>query len=405
MWLILLSWKNMWRNRQRTLIIISALFFSVVLSVLSSSLKAGIFDNLIRNMVSYYAGYIQVHKRGYWEERTLDNGMKVDDRWLHQLERAFVGVKFSQRLESFSLASFGKNIKGCMVVGIEPLNENKITKLGVELMEGKSFGEDSSGVLLAAGLKNRLQLELGDSLVLLSQGYHGSFAAGQYLVRGVFRSGLPDLNNNLLLLPLRLSQELFAADSVATTLVIQPPSNVSISKVVTQLRQELGDAFEVMSWDEMMPDIKQHVEADSINLQIIQGILYLLICFGIFGTFLMMMQERRQELGMLLAIGMNKKRMMLMILIESMMTVVAGCLLGIVASLPLVFYLYQHPIRLGGSIANAYERFGFEPIFPASLAAQHFWIQGIVVSFLGIILSFYPLYSIWRMEAVQALKK
>ena len=405
MWLPLLSWKNLWRNRQRTAITMAALFFAVVLSVLTSSLKAGIFDNLVRNLVGYYSGYAQIHKKGYWNERILDNGFIVTDSLKNKLQNTGAVKDFSPRLETFMLASFGDNTKGCMVIGLDASLEKKITNLGSEIRDGKELLPESNDVLLAEGLQHRLGIKTGDTLVLLSQGYHGSIAADKYRVRGTFHSGSPDLNNSLLLMSLPSARQLLGADLMATSLVISLIHPREMNAELKQLQFDLGDQFEVMSWEELMPDIKQHIEADSVNLQVIQGILYLLVAFGIFGTLLMMMQERRYELGMLLAIGMKKYRLMLMLAMESLMTVFSGCVLGMLASWPVVIYLNRNPIRLGGAFARAYERFGFEALFPTSVAAEHFWKQALTVFVIGILLSLYPVYVIWKMEAVKAMRK
>ena len=85
MWLIKMAWKNIWRNRNRTIITTSSIFFAVILSVLTTSLQQGAFDNLVKNVVSFYTGYIQVHKAGYWDEQILDNSFESNDKvedWL-----------------------------------------------------------------------------------------------------------------------------------------------------------------------------------------------------------------------------------------------------------------------------------------------------------------------------------
>jgi ABC-type lipoprotein release transport system permease subunit len=140
-------------------------------------------------------------------------------------------------------------------------------------------------------------------------------------------------------------------------------------------------------------------------MKYVLGILYMLICFGIFGTLLMMMVERKFEMGMLVAIGMNKFKLILLMLYESVLTVLAGCILGIAMSVPLVLYLHKHPIRMGGDTAKAYERFGFEAIFPTSVKASIFINQGLIVLVIGLILSLYPIYKIIRLDPVNVMRR
>lgn len=153
-----------------------------------------------------------------------------------------------------------------------------------------------------------------------------------------------------------------------------------------------------------MPEVKQHIETDTRNMRVVQWILYLLISFGIFSTLLIMMVERRFETGMLLALGMSKWRIQLLMVMESLMTVMLGSVVGILVSIPAVWYLHDRPIRITGETAKAYERFGFEPIFPAAFDAGIFIEQGLVVFLIGLALSMYPVYKIARLNAVKAMK-
>lgn len=171
------------------------------------------------------------------------------------------------------------------------------------------------------------------------------------------------------------------------------------------IRKAIGEDYEVMTWEELLPEIKQHIVTDSNNMKVVQGILYLLICFGIFSTMLMMMLERKFEMGMLVAIGMKKSKLILLFIAESVLTVLIGCIAGILASIPLIYYLNKHPIRFGGDTARAYERFGFEAIFPASTESSIFINQAIIVLIIGLLLSLYPVLKVMQLNPVLAMKK
>jgi ABC-type antimicrobial peptide transport system permease subunit len=160
-----------------------------------------------------------------------------------------------------------------------------------------------------------------------------------------------------------------------------------------------------MTWMEMLPEVEQHIKTDKGSMYIISGVLYLLIGFGIFGTFLMMMAERRYELGMLIAIGMKKHKIVMVLLVESVLYVLVGCLVGICISIPITWYLKVNPIRFGGDMAEIYLQYGFEPIFPASTDVWIFITQGIIVLVMGLALSLYLMMKVWRMDPVTAMKK
>jgi len=401
-----LAWKNLWRNTHRTAITISAIFFAVILSVTASSLQDGVFDNFIKNMVGYYTGYIQVHLKGYWDHPVLDNALDREPAYEASISRPANITAVAPRIESYALASFEDVTKGCMIVGVSPEQENNITALKNKVVAGRYFArDDETSVILSEGLSQRLNLGVGDTLYLIGQGYHGALAAGKYAILGIVTFGSPELNDQLLFMTLTTAQEFFSAPNQITSYVIGLSSDSYLDQTVKTLKDLSGEEYEVMSWMELLPEVHQHIQMDKGSMYIILGILYLLICFGIFGTLLMMMVERRFEMGMLVAIGMKKRKLAGLFLTESILTVFIGSALGLLCSIPIVMYLKKYPIRIGGEMAEAYKQFNFEPIFPASTDPTIFLTQGLIVLAIGLALSMYPVITAFRLDPVKAMRK
>ena len=405
MWMLKLAWLNLWRNKSRTLISMAAIFFAVVLSVLLSCLSDGAFDNLIKNMVGYYSGYVQIHKAGYWDEQTLENSFRASATLEDSIRKVNTVSGITPRLESFSLAASGELTKGVLVIGIDPLRENQATSLESKLISGQYLSESGNEVLLCEGLAKRLKLNLNDTLILIGQGYHGSTAAGQYRVIGLVQFGSPDLNDRMLFMPLATAQELYSAESMVTSYVLVLNETKNLDETAQQVRNAIRNTYEVMTWEEIMPDIKQHIESDTTSDKVFLGILYILVGLGIFGTLLMMMVERSFELGMLMAIGMKKSKMIFLLVSESVLTVMGGCIIGIILSIPVVYYFKVNPIRLSGELAETYERFGFEAVLPASTEPEHFILQGFIVLCIGLALSIYPVWKVIVMDPVESMKR
>lgn len=405
MWLLTMAWKNLWRNKSRTIVTMASIFFAVVLSIITSSLQQGIFENLVKNVVSFYAGYIQVHKQGYWDEQILDNSFTASAATERKIRADHTVTDVAPRLEAFALISSFDLTKGCMVMGIDTDKEEKITRLKEKLVKGSYLQRDDLAVLLSEGLAQRLKVAVGDTITIIGQGYHGATAAGKYPVKGYLRFGSPQLNDQALIMPLLAAQDLYGAQGMITSYVLSVNNSEALDLTAARIRSNLGTAYEVMTWEEIMPDIKQHIQSDTNSMKVISGILYLLICFGIFGTLLMMMNERRFEMGMLVAIGMQKSKLAFLLLFESILIVLTGCVLGMLASIPVVYYLNRNPIMLGGDTAKAFERFGFEPIFPTSTDPGNFVNQGIIVFVIGLLLSFYPIYKVSMLNPLTAMKR
>lgn len=401
---LLLAWRNLWRNPNRSFITMASVWCAVVLAIAMSSLQKGVFDHLVSNVVSFYTGYVQVHRAGYQTEQTLDNSFPLTDSIRHAVLSGPGVASATPRLESFALASTGEKTKGCLVTGIAPESEDRITRLKNKVVAGEYLNDSSKTILIAEKLAERMQTGVGDTIILLGQGYYGATAAGKYAIGGILHFGSPDLNERLVFMPLALTQQWLDAPGLATTLVVSPEKPAAAEATAAQLRAALPADFETLSWQEMMPDIYEHIQTDTASGAIILAVLYLLISFGIFATLLMMLAERQREFGMLVALGMKKWQLARMVMFESVFITLTGCLLGILVSIPLIWWLKEHPIRFGGDIAEIYERFGFEAVFPASFAPSIFWNQALVVLIIGLLLSLYPVFKVLYLKPVEAMR-
>lgn len=399
-----MAWRNIWRNRRRTFITAASILFAVLFASFMDSLQRGAWDNMINNVVNYYFGYVQVHQDGYWEEQSIDKAFPLADS-LEQIGGVEGVEAVLPRLESFALAAAGETTSGVLVAGILPDVENRMTDLENRLVEGEYLAEGDEAVLVASGVAEKLGLSLGDTLVLISQGYRGVNAAGKYPIKGIAKFGSPDLNKQMVYLPLPAAQYFYGAPGLATSLALKLGGQEDIKPVVAALRTQLDtSAYEVMDWEELLPDLVQARELDTAGNVIVYFILYMIIAFGIFGTILMMSKEREYEFGVLISIGLQRWQLAFSVWIEVILLGVLGAVSGILLSMPIVYYFKVNPIRFGGEMASSLEKFGFEPIFPATFDLQIFLTQALYVFILTAVLALYPIFKIRKLQPVQAMR-
>lgn len=400
-----LIWRNLWRNSRRTLITMASIAFAVLFAVLMKSFQNGVFNNLIKNVVGYYSGYIQIHQKGYWDEQVLDNSFELKNALTLQLQQNTHIKEIVPRLETFVLASKGNSTKGCLLVGTDAVKENNLTQLKNKIIKGSYFKNEENNILLAEGLAKRLDANINDTIVLFGQGFHGVLAAGKYKIKGIVHLASPAMNDSFVYLPLSSTQYFLSAENRLTSISfgIDEPENTEA--IVQNLKTQIGNKYEIMPWQEMMPEISNHIKADGFSFYIFSGILYIIISFGLFGTVLMMTAERKYEFGMLIAIGMKKSELELILFGETILITLFGVLLGFVLSLPLVIYLKERPIRFGGEIAKAYEQFGFEALFPTDVDKNIFIDQSLIVLAMAVIIGLYPLWHVNSLNPVEAMKK
>ncbi len=403
--LLKLAWLNIWRNKRRTIITATSVFFAVLLAIIFRSLTDGIYDNMIHNVVSYSSGYLQIHQKGYWDEQSIDNTFKEDEQLYKELLKNPNITIVIPRLQTFALASYADKTKGVLVLGIDPTKEKEVNSLHKKIIDGQYIENvNENAVVLGEGLASQLKLMVNDTLVLLGQGYHASSAAAKYRVKGLIKLGAIELNNNVVYMPLKQSQFMHGAENRLSSVSIMLDKTTHLETLKNSLKNSIDpEKYEVMTWKEMMPEMDQFIEADSTAHYIIVGVLYFIISFGLFGTLLMMIFERKHELGILIAIGMKKRLLAIILLLESILISLIGCVAGILAGIVVVKWFTIHPIHLTGEIKQVYEDYGIESIIYFSSQEKIFIVQTLIVLALSILLAFYPGYKVIKLKPVEAI--
>ncbi|MBE0666883.1 MAG: FtsX-like permease family protein, partial [Bacteroidales bacterium] len=193
---------------------------------------------------------------------------------------------------------------------------------------------------------------------------------------------------------------------MATTAVSRLNNNddKDVMETGERLDKTLEDPLKIRTWHELNALLINQMDADNKSGMIMIGILYLVIAFGVFGTVLMMLAERRREFGMLVSIGMQKKKLAKVILFEMLLIGFLGVAAGVIASLPLVIYGNLHPLRFTGELARMYEDYGFEPVMPTMLPDSYYlWQIVVVLIILGIAIAF-SARRIFRLNIINAMR-
>ena len=401
--LIKLAWRNIWRNKKRSLITISAIFIAVFLCVLLRALQLGLYDNMINNVVGSYSGYIQIHSKGFWDEQIVDNSFSPDKDFLNEIESIDGVSNTLQRIQSGSLASSSDLSKFVFVTGIEPLKESSLTNWEKRLIKGQLLKEESKSLNVGKGVAKYFDLKIGDTLVLLGQGYHGMQAAGAYPVSGILDLKNPTLNKITVFMTLSNAQDFLSAQNMITHLILNKQENKDEDAIAIDIKNLINDeVYEVMTWREMIPELEQTIKADSAGGLIMVFILYMIVTFGIFGTVLMMTQERKYEFGVLISIGMKKIRLIKTMIYETVLLASVGAILGIALSRPVIIFL--SPIKFPKEQAQMFENLGFEAVIPLMNTYDIPLTHGFIIFFISLIVCLYPLSVIIKLDPIKAMK-
>ena len=169
-------------------------------------------------------------------------------------------------------------------------------------------------------------------------------------------------------------------------------------------RQIDPEQYQVLGWEVMNKELIQMIETDNAGGVIMIAILYMVIAFGIFGTVLMMTNERMREFSVMVAIGMQKMQLAKVVIVELFILTAMAVAAGIMISLPVMFYFYYNPIEFSGDAVEVMQDFNFEPVMPMSMEGNIFVFQGIAISILSLIAMSYPTIKILNLEVVKGLR-
>lgn len=402
-----IAWRNIYRNKKRSLITITSVFAALLLIILMRALQFGFYDKLIETVVESYAGYVEIHADGFWDNQSLDNSMQVDQQLLDDIQSVEGVENIVQRLQTFSLISVGEKTKGGVINGINLSEEQKITDWNKKMVSG-SFDLSDNEIIIAKGIAEFFDISENDTLILYGQGYRGMMAAGKYPVKGVIDLKNPDLNKIGLFMTMESVRNYVSSDEISTHIIIGKEKYYDEGKIVEDLGLILSDDYEVMTWKETLPEIEQTITADSAGGLIMAFILYVIVVFGMFGTVLMMTEERKYEFGVLISIGMSRIRLFGIILVETIILSMAGVVLAVMVTYPISIYYNINPIDMailmGDGAVQMIEEMGFSPMIPMSISWDIPLSHSLVIFIFSLLISIYPAIKISKLNPVKSMK-
>ena len=400
----IIAWRNLWRNKRRTLITVASIFFGVLMATVMSSMQEGSYSNMIDNVVKFYSGYIQIHEEEFWENKSLYYSFDVTEELNGILDSTEGIISSTPRLESFALASSEDITQPVLVMGVDPEKENEMTNLSKWIVEGEYFQGEENTILLASKLAKNLGVELSDTIALLSQGFYGNTVAEIFIIRGILDFPNPELNKRYAYLDLNTAQKYYSCENKLTSISIMVDDYSEVKPVLEELQSKLKSPYSAMSWDEMQPELVQMVEGDAAGGMIMKAILYMIIGFGILGTIMMMIAERRKELGLMVAVGMQKHELAGILLFETLYMGIIGVLSGIIASIPIIISMINNPIPITGEAGQAMLDMGVEPLLMFAASPAVFLNQVLVVFIMTALISIYPLISALKLNVIKYLR-
>lgn len=401
--LLKLAWRNIWRNKRRTLITLGMIQFAVVLATLMATLRDGIMESQIDDVVGGFQGYGAISDTGYIKEPIIDRVIPYNDSIQESLLNHSDIKAFSPRILGGGMMTLGEKFKIISVAGVNPELEDSLTHLSSRIVKGR-FLQNTGEVVLGKGLAKRLKAEVDSVVFVNGMGYHGNTANLMLKVVGVVK--LPNLQEDKRTAFVNLEEAIegFATEGMVSKIALSFKNNGEAKATVNRLKKDYSGRVSIYSWDEINESLYMMVVMNDAANVIVSAMLYFIISFGLFGTIIMMLSERKREFGVLIAIGMSKRKLANLVYLENTFMALIGTVLGFLIAIPIVYYFNQNPLELTGQEASDMEKFGFNPVLKMSMNLKIFMYQAITVLGISLLFSLYPILKIRSMNENKAMR-
>ncbi|MDP3981519.1 MAG: ABC transporter permease [Chlamydiota bacterium] len=331
-----LAWRNVWRNRRRSLITVSAIAFGLAVLIVFYGIGRGFHEQMIENSIRTYTGHLQIHAKGFQDSPTIERSMAKPDEPLGVIQKIPDIQAYTARIQAPGLISSSDHSSGALIIGIDPVAEAQVSVIRNRVIQGE-FLKDAfdKTILIGEKMSRDLKVGLDDKVVLMVQARDGSMGAEAFRVKGIFQTGSPQMDGLLCFISLNMAQDLFVLEGGISQWVLCLSRQKDVDRIQAQLRQTLPDErYEVLSWKELSPEVVQFVELDEASFILMILIVFIVVALGILNTLLMSIFERIREFGIMMAMGMRPYQVSVLIFIESLLlglvSVIIGSILGFV---------------------------------------------------------------------------
>ncbi len=401
-----ISWRNIWRNRLRSSIIILAVTVGIFGGLVSTGIMKGMVMGLINNSLENQTSHIQIHNKQFVENNEVGFLMNKTDKLLSKISKEPAVKSVCERTKTFGMASTASKSAGIMVNGIDPVREKTVTGIWKKIVKGGGTYFESNKrnrIVISEKLAKKLKARIKSKIVITFQDYDGNLTGASFKVEGIYRTqnSMFDKQNVFVRktdLDKLLNMPSHSAHEIAIVLKNYKQTGAEVERI-----KRLTPDYLVQGWPEIDPYLQVSASMVDFMLYIFMLIILIALGFAIVNTMLMVILERTKELGMIMAIGMNKFKVFKMIFYETTLLGIIGALVGIVISAAFTLYFGRYGIDIS-IVGKGFEAMGYGTVMKPYLELTDYFQVLIMVIITGLIASVFPTIRALKMKPVEAIR-
>ena len=402
--LIKIARRNIWRSKKRSLIIIVAVSIGLWAGIFMMAFYNGMIEQRINSAISDELSHIQLHHLEFRKEYEIKYFLPEGSKMLGKIKNDSDVKAATGRIIIKGMIASASGSSGITINGILAADEQTITNLSGKIIKGNYFDPNKNNdIILSEKLRKKLKLDLNKKTILTFQDKEGNLASGAFRIRAIYKTVNGPYDDTNLFVKITDIDSLAGIPNEINEIALLLKSNQLLEKSQYNLKRNFPET-EIKNWMELQPELGLTISVGDQMVFIFMGIILLALAFGIVNTMMMAVLERTREIGMLLALGMNKFKIFMMILLETFFLILAGCPIGILLAFATIAISQKTGIDLS-QFSETYSSFGYNSIIYPSLTARQFGIVILLVLITALFSALFPARRALKLNPAESLKK
>lgn len=400
--MLALAWKNIWRNKRRSIIIILATTIGLACGLFSVGFMTGMYDSFIDFAINREYAHIQIHTKDFKRDELFHQSINDINNVIRKISSISNVKCYSNHTIIEGLASSSTNSLGVKIIGINPLQEKKVTSISESIVEGSYLGKKNT-IVIGKKLAEKLKLKLNSKIVLSFTGPDGNIIYAAFRISGLFNTEATNFDISNVFVNNEDISNLLNTTSPIHEILIKINNTDKIDIIRNEIQNILPDNLLVESWKELAPDLKVTAESTDLINTIFLGLILFALLFGLVNTLLMSVLDRIKDFGILLAIGLSRTRLFLMIILESVSLSLVGGLFGIIIGYVITQHFNIKGINLS-SFSEGLSSYGIPSMLYPNIRISTYFVLTLMIIFTSIIAALYPALKAIRLKPVDAIR-
>ena len=396
--------RNIWRSRKRSLIIITAVSIGLWTGIFMMAFYNGMIEQRINSAISSELSHIQLHHPEFRKDYEIKYYLPEGRRMLESIAKKQEIKAVAGRVIIKGMIASASGSSGIAINGVMPAEEQLLTNLKGKIIKGNYFNpKNENEILISEKLRKKLKLNLNKKTILTFQDKEGNLASAAFRIKGIYKTINGPYDDANVFVKMTDVDSLAGIPKAINEIAVLLHSSKSVLEIQKNLKEQFPKT-EIKNWMEISPELGLTVSVGDQMVYIFMGIILLALAFGIVNTMMMSVLERTREIGMLLALGMNKFKIFMMIILETFFLILAGCPIGILLAFATIGITNQTGINFS-EFSEVYSSFGYSSIIYPTLTWNQFGNIVVLIILTALFSALFPARRALKLKPAESLKK